>query len=102
MVDGFLGVGGVVATGPAAVCGGGQLSLDGCLALFDDASTTHPNRPQHAAGSESPLKGEGGGQNILTGILLEHSRLKMVLHTLSLSLRNSYFIEQGYSKLIKY
>lgn len=81
-------MGGVVATGPAAVCGGGQLSLDGCLALFDDASTTHPNRPQHAAGSESPLKGEGGGQNLLTSISLEHASFKVVLHTLLLPLTN--------------
>lgn len=54
-------MGGVVATGPAAVCGSSQLSLDGRLALFDDASATHPYRPQHVAGSESPLEGEGGG-----------------------------------------
>lgn len=84
-------MGGIVATGPTAVCGGGQLSLDGCLALFDDASVAHPNRPQHAAGSESTLKGKGGGQNLylyFAGIknkfdlyTASHMRLQMVLHT---------------------
>ena len=54
----LVGVDRAAAPGPSAVRGGSQLSLDGCLALPDDASLSHPHRHQHAAGSQGSLQGE--------------------------------------------
>lgn len=54
----LVGVDRAAAPGPSAVRGGSQLSLDGRLALPDDASLSHPDRHQHAAGSQGSLQGE--------------------------------------------
>lgn len=51
------GVDGAAVSGPPAVRGGSQLSLDGRLALPDDAGLSHSHRPEHAAGGEGPLQG---------------------------------------------
>lgn len=51
------GVDGAAVSGPSAVCGGSQLSVDGRLALSHDAGLTHPHWPEHAAGSEGSLQG---------------------------------------------
>lgn len=51
------GVDGAAVSGPPAVRGCSQLSLDGRLALPDDAGLSHSHRPEHAAGGEGPLQG---------------------------------------------
>lgn len=52
------GVDGAAVSGPPAACGCSQLSVDGSLALPDDAGLSHPHRPEHAAGGEGPLQGD--------------------------------------------
>lgn len=57
MVCHWAGVDGAAVSGPTAVRGRSQLSMDGCLALSHDAGLTHSHRPEHAAGSEGSLQG---------------------------------------------
>lgn len=52
------GLGGASEAGPSTVRGGGQLSVDGGVAMPDDAGLAHPHRPQHAAGGQGKVEGE--------------------------------------------
>lgn len=49
------GVDGAAVSSPAAVRGGGQLPVDGRLALPHDAGLADSHRRQHAPGSEGSL-----------------------------------------------
>lgn len=54
----FIGVAGIVKQGSFTVCGGSCLSVDGSLALLNDAAFSLAYRFKYATRSESQIEGQ--------------------------------------------